>query len=75
MHEGCCAALTWGGGDLGGDGLSKLITEGLAGYPELVTEDGPGVVGVREGGVGATVVESEKIKNIAKFSQFIVHNN
>lgn len=30
-------------GERGGEGLSKLITEGLAGYPELETEEGPGV--------------------------------
>lgn len=35
-------------GDRGGDGLSKVIMPGLAGYPELETEDGPGVVETRD---------------------------
>lgn len=33
-----------GWGERGGEGLSKFMTDGLAGYPELDTDDGPGVV-------------------------------
>nr|CAH7731394.1 unnamed protein product [Callosobruchus chinensis] len=46
---GCCCGTGVVGtvlGDLGGEGLSKLMIEGLAGYPEEDTEEGPGVVAV-----------------------------
>lgn len=35
-------------GDLGGDGVSNDITLGLAGQPELDTDEAPGVVDIRD---------------------------
>lgn len=52
-----------GCGDRVGEGLSKLITEGLGGNPELDTEDGPGVAVALEWLLfEEMLVESEKIK-------------
>lgn len=52
QDDGCCVMVGMlfgtGGGDLGGEGLSRVIIPGLTGYPELETEDGPGVVETRD---------------------------
>lgn len=45
QEEGCGGAgLAGVGGERGGDGVSSVITLGLAGQPELETDDAPGVV-------------------------------